>query len=356
MTCSRPCAGMCLLAILLLPCGACLRAGEVVVTARPEGISAEAQSKIDKGLAYLARTQNRDGSWRSAGGYGSYPTVMTALAGLALMAGGNTPLEGKYATQVRRAVDYLLRSAQRNGLITSMAEESRSMYGHGFSMLFLGEAYGMESNPELQRQIHKVLTRAVQLTARSQSKDGGWLYTPDANSDEGSVTVTQIQGLRSCRNAGIKVPKSTIDRACAYIGKCQNKDGGIAYSLASRGQSRPAITAAAVASLYNAGQYDHPVAAGALTYTKKLLEKSKGDVMTAFQGHGFYALFYVSQALWFSGDKDWQDFFPKARDQLLKTQKGDGSWDGDNLGGTFGTSIALLVLQLPHRRLPIFQR
>ena len=30
---------------------------------------------------------------------------------------------------------------------------------------------------------------------------GGWYYSPDSDRDEGSVTVTQIQGLRAARNA-----------------------------------------------------------------------------------------------------------------------------------------------------------
>ena len=59
---------------------------------RPEGVSAEIHRSIQKGLQYLERTQNADGSWRSAGNYGSYPTAMTALAGMALLGSGSTPM------------------------------------------------------------------------------------------------------------------------------------------------------------------------------------------------------------------------------------------------------------------------
>ena len=34
-----------------------------------------------------------------------------------------------------------------------------------------------------------VLTRAVRITERSQSRAGGWLYTPNQDGDEGSITV-----------------------------------------------------------------------------------------------------------------------------------------------------------------------
>jgi hypothetical protein len=326
-------------------------AGEARV--RPDLITPEAEQAIAKGLAYLARTQAKNGCWRSEAMGGVYPTAMTALGGLAMMAGGNTPCEGEYAENVRRAVYFLLNSTTRSGLITAMVEENRSMHGHGFATMFLAQAYGAEQDTDLQRKLHEALTRAVALTAKSQSFNGGWLYTPDQNGDEGSVTVTQIQALRAARNAGIKVPKSTIVRACEYINKCANEDGGISYSLMSRG-SRPAISAAAVATLYNAGQYENPVALKALAYLKKLLKGSNSA--TVFQGHRFYALLYCSQAMFFSGDEDWREFYPKHRDELVKQQNADGSWQGDFAGHVYGTAIALLVLQLPYQYLPILQR
>jgi len=322
------------------------------VAVRPELITPEAEQAIQKGLAHLARTQARNGSWRAQGPMGVYPCAMTALAGLALMAGGNTPSEGEYAENVRRAVYYTLSCANRTGLITVMAEEERPMYGHGFSMLFLAQAYGAEQDVDLQRRIHDVLARAVALTAKSQSGQGGWYYTPDANTDEGSVTVTQIQALRACRNAGIKVPKSTIARACEYIGKCAESDGGISYSVQARG-SRPPITAAAVAVLYNAGQYENPVALRALEYTKKQI-RSGGA--TAFGGHGFYGLLYASEAIFLTSAEEWRAFFPKARDDILRRQNKDGSWPGDSVGETYGTALALVILQLPYQYLPILQR
>jgi len=330
----------------------CLAAGADSAS-RPEMITAETERAIEAGLAYLARTQARNGSWRSRTHYGVYPVAMTALAGLALMAGGNTTSEGPYADNVRRAVHFVLSQAGRNGLIAAMEEESRSMYGHGFGMLFLAQAYGTEQDPELARDIYRVLVRGIMLTARSQSADGGWLYTPDANSDEGSVTVTQIQALRACRNAGIKVPKSTIERAAAYIEKCANPDGGISYSLRNRGRSRGPITAAAVAVLYNAGQYENPVAHKALEYTRRNLEAGG---MRIFSGHRCYGMLYAGQAMYLSNEANWKWFFSKYRDDLVRQQNKDGSWPGDSVGEVYGTATTLIVLQLPYRYLPILQR
>ena len=324
----------------------------------PDLVTPESHTAVQRGLAYLARMQRPDGSWQATGRYsreGGYPCVMTSLAGLALLSGGNTPVEGPYAANVRLAADYVLKSINGEGMISGRANTGRPMYGHGFSMLFLAQVYGMQPTPAVQERLRETLGAAVQLTVRAQSGDGGWNYRPDSGGDEGSVTVTQIQGLRACRNAGIKVPKSTIDRACTYIEKCQQGDGGIAYRLGNSG-SRPAITAAAVATMYNAGEYENPVAVGALHYTMKLLNSKKSNLMEAYSGHSYYGLFYAGQSLWFAGEEQWREFFPLLREGLLKQQEESGQWTGSTVGTVYSTAIATILLQIPNHYLPILQR
>ena len=321
---------------------------------RPPMVTAETEAAIAKAVAYLAAKQNSDGSWRNEGSYGSYPVTMTALCGLALTSSGSTPTQGQHAPQLRKAVNYLVRSSQRNGLICRRGEEeSRSMYGHGFGMLFLSEIYGMEEDEERLNQIRWVLQKGVELTGKSQSRLGGWLYTPDMDGDEGSVTVTQVQALRSARNAGIAVPKKVIDNAMSYLDKSVLTDGGIAYRVGMT-DSRPPITAAAVVCWFNAGQYDSPLAKNALQYCKNRI--SVRGAQDAIWGHFFYTHLYMAQAMYLAGDKDWNDYYPKIRDHLLHSQNDDGSWDGDSVGRVYGTAIGLIILEIPYARLPIMQR
>lgn len=318
----------------------------------PKHITPETQQAIDRGLAYLARTQDRQGAWSNRGAYGEYPAAMTALAGLALLMDGNTNTQGRYAPQVDRATTFLIRCASQSGLIARGDEDSRPMYAHGFSMLFLSQLYGMMDDPIRAQQIHEILGRAVQLTARAQSDAGGWIYMPDSNSDEGSVTITQVQGLRSCRNVGVTVPKDVIDDAMDYLAASQNSDGGIRYSLRQQGGgSRPPITAAAVACWYNAGDYNNPRVKRALEYTKEHVRPTGTS-----GGHDFYAHLYLAQALYVANDAYWDEYFPKRRDFFLSIQQKDGGWTGDGVGDIYGTAIALIILQLPHNQLPIMQR
>ena len=227
------------------------------------------------------------------------------------------------------------------------------MYGHGFSMLFLAQVYGMEEDVAKQRRIKGVLEsghradRARAVPRRRLDLHAG------RDGDEGSVTVTQIQALRACRNAGIHVPKKVIDHAIRYIERSQNNDGGISYSLRQRGSSRPAISAAACAVLYNAGVYDSEMAEACFKYAWRNCKPRAGN-----DGHYFYTHLYMAQAVWQKGDNYWreQDYFEQLSRYLLTIQQGNGSWNGDWVGAAYGTSIALIILQLPYSRLPIMSR
>jgi Prenyltransferase and squalene oxidase repeat len=319
----------------------------------PTGVTPEIHAAVQRGLAWLARNQANDGSWRNAGGFGSYPAAMTGLAGMALVASGSTPTRGRYWREVRDATDFLIKLADPGtGVITVLAEERHTMYGHGFATLYLASVFGMEEDQKKQDKLKRVLDKAVLLIASAQSSAGGWIYTPGPNDDEGSVTVTQIQALRACRMAGIVVDKKTIDRAVDYIKRCQNPDGSIRYKLGFNSGGRPAITAAGCAVLYNAGVYeDQEFVDKAIQYCKKHISVAVDNT-----GHHFYAHLYWSQTLFQRGGQDWTDYYAQFAGWLVRQQDKDGSWNGDSVGPVYGTAIALTILQQPYAYVPIYQR
>lgn len=310
------------------------------------------EKSIDRGLKWMARTQSRLGHWTA----GNYPTAMTALAGIALLSSGSTTTQGPYAKQIRRAVDYLVNKSRKNGLIGNPLRDNRYTYGHGFSMLFLSQVLGEEEDIERRNELIGVLTQAVEFSGRAQTSSGGWGYVSakdGSNFDEGSTTITQVQGLRSCRNAGIPVPNEIIERAKQYIYRCKNPDGGISYSSRNRGTSRPAITAAALATLYNAGDYDSEHVPEMLKYCKQTLYRIT-DSARSF-GHWHYTYLYYSQVVYRQGGNEWESFRDQLYNRVSGEQQNDGSWQG-NIGPIYVTAINLIILQLDMAFLPIFQR
>ena len=310
------------------------------------------EAAIEKGLKWVAKSQSSLGHWTAGG----YPTAMTALAGTALVASGSTTIQGPYAKNIRKSVDYLLGKLRQNGLIGDPQSDNRYTYGHGFSMLFLSQVLGEEEDEERREELVAALEKACDFSGKAQTPSGGWGYVSakDGNNfDEGSTTITQVQGLRACRNGGIVVPGEVIDRAKEYIYGCKNADGGISYSSRNRGSSRPAITAAALAALYNAGDYDSKHVPDMLEFCKKNLQ-NLGEGPNSF-GHWHYTYLYYSQVMYRQGNKEWDPFRDKLYSHILKEQQNDGSWTG-NIGPIYVTACNLIMLQLDKAFLPIYQR
>ncbi len=310
------------------------------------------ENAINLGLSWVARTQSSLGHWTAS----NYPTAMTALAGTALIAAGSTTTQGPYAKNVRRAVNYLVQKSRANGLIGDPLTDNRYTYGHGFSMLFLSQVLGEEEDEARRKELIEVLKKAVEFSGNAQTQSGGWGYVSaqDGNNfDEGSTTITQVQGLRSCRNAGIPVPSEVIENAKQYIYRCKNPDGGISYSSRNRGNSRPAITAAALAALYNAGDYDSEHVPDMLKYCKQNLHRIVGG-QDAF-GHWHYTYLYYAQVVYRQGEDEWAPFRDALYEKIVKEQTPSGFWNG-NIGEIYVTSCNLIMLLLDRAYLPIYQR
>ncbi len=310
------------------------------------------QQSIRSGLDYLARTQSSRGQWNTP----PYPVALAALAGTALICSGSTTTQGPYAKQIARCADFLVSKSRSNGLIGDPGTDIRYTYGHGFAMLFLSQLLGEEGYDERRSDFIDVLNRAVDFCAKAQTTAGGWGYVSardGANYDEGSTTITQVQGLRGCRNAGISVPAEVIENAIKYIYDCKNDDGGISYSSKQMGTSRPAITAAALAALYNAGDYDSKQVPQMLKYSREMLHNLT-DESAAF-GHWHYTYLYYSQVVYRQGDREWVPFRDRLYERIVSEQKSDGSWDGQ-ISEVYITACNLIMLQLDHGLLPIYQR
>jgi hypothetical protein len=326
------------------------------IVARAAQGDSDVDRAVARGLEWLANHQSRQGQW-SAGSDG-YPTAMTGLAGIALLCEGSTTVQGKYAPNISRAVQYLVDRSRPNGLIGDPNRDDRYTYGHGFAMLFLSQVLGEEEDAERREELVRVLTKAVEFTGRAQTKTGGWGYVSakDGNDfDEGSTTITQVQGLRGCRNAGIPVPKEIIDKAINYIKKATGPDGGVAYSLSGGGGGggRPPITAAAIACLYNAGDYDNKYVPKLMTYCRRNLDSLSEQ---GGWGHWHYAHYYYSQVMYREGGKTWETYHNKIFPRLVREATTDGSWNQGYIGAVFTTAVNLTILQLPKGVLPIYQR
>ncbi|MEX0742316.1 MAG: prenyltransferase/squalene oxidase repeat-containing protein, partial [Phycisphaeraceae bacterium] len=138
-------------------------------------------------------------------------------------------------------------------------------------------------------------------------------------------------------------------KAVEYTRRCQNADGGFRYMLSSGNSAFPR-SAAGVATLYYAGIYSDDAIDRGLEY---IMQHMPGEGRNT--PHYFYGHYYAVQAMYMAGGRFWQQWFPAIREELLERQSADGSWDGQ-AGKSYGTSMALIILQMPNRYLPILQK
>jgi hypothetical protein len=242
-------------------------------------------------------------------------------------------------------VEYILKNVRETGFIeVRSAGVNENMYGHGFSMLFLSQAYGMTQRPEIGEKLRK----AVKLTCETQNNQGGWRYQPRKSDADLSITVCQIMGLRGARDAGIDVPDEVRTKCIDYVKNSQNKNGSFRYTMQG-GHTTFAMTAAGVTSLYSSGIYEGEAIEKAIKYLSK--SKPSGGGQGA---HFFYGNYYAVQAMWHAGGEHWNTWYPAIRDNLLKKQNADGSWQSSAAGAQYGTAMACIILQIPFNYLPVF--
>ena len=350
-------------------------------------LSEQGARAIRRGLAWLAAHQNENGSWdanvgfkrnddyivESSGEVG-HPGI-TALAGMAFLAGGNVPGRGKYGKNVEAAVAYLIRCVNADGMITA---NGTRMYSHAFGTLFLAEVYGMTRDS----RVKPALEMATQFTFKCQNALGGWRYAPLDRDSDMSITVCQVMALRAARNIGIRVPKESIDRAVNYVLMSANtapdqQEGSFQYQYRANefvGNSRStfALTAAGLATLFMAGIYsnddilehirEHGIARFLRRDPPPRIEKMLAYISETYPPrknhfYFFYGNYYAVQAMFIAGGPEWEEYFRRVQDDLVRLQqKEDGSWPVLEIGDTFSTAVACIVLQVPYRYLPIFTR
>jgi hypothetical protein len=334
---------------------------------------------VDRGLAFIARSQQRDGSFPTA--FDGQPGV-TSLCVLAFLARGHQPGKGPYGARIDRAIDYVLDIQDPN--VGSLFPDRfgggrppRSFsgnYNHGISGVMLAEVYGM-TDARRHERLRDAINRALRYTRSQQirpkanpDENGGWRYVhvQPGNDSDLSITAWQLMFLRSARNAEFNVPAEWITEAMGYVRRSFDvNERGFVYALSgderycSRG-----MVGAGIVCLELGGQHRSETAREAGNW---ILRHSFEPYNNSWhpEDRYHYSAFYCSQAMFQLGGEDWRRFFPRLLRVLAAAQHVDGSWDPETANGYKGdvkygmvytSALAVLALATPYQLLPIYQR
>jgi hypothetical protein len=310
------------------------------------GGNAESEAAVAAGLDWLSRHQAADGHWTLEGLQAPRKDIAgTALGLLPFLGAGFTHTskggDGAHAKVIELGLKWLVDRQTKKG------DFGEDMYTHALATMALCQAYGLTSDPWLKEPAQ----HAIDYIVAGQHPTGGWRYVPGQSGDT-SVTGWQVQALWMGKNAGLDVPKATLDGVGKWLDSCQTADGGYGYTGP---QAKPTMTASGLLCRQMLGwDARQPLLTSGIGLLK---QNAPGSLNSA------YFHYYASHALFLSGGRTWDEWNVKMRDHLLKTQeKGDkpgtadhkGSWPqtGDQFGTTgrvYVTSLALMTLEVYYR-------
>ena len=275
---------------------------------------------------------------------------MTSLAGLAFMASGSSPGRGPYGAQIDKALAYVMENTSPSGFIAVPGSSTHGpMYSHGFGTLFLAEAYGMTHRPEIREKLRK----AVRLIIDTQNNEGGWRYQPVKHDADLSVTICQINALRAARNAGLYVPKETVDACIKYVKQSQNPDGGFRYMLSGGPNSEFPRSAAGVVALQSAGEYDSKEIRDGIAYLRHV---QPGSPVRPAEQSLFLRPVLCGPGHVDPGRGSLGRVVPVGPGRAAQASVRRPDSGPTSVCNEYGTAMALIILQIPNDYLPIFQR
>ncbi|MFN0135238.1 MAG: prenyltransferase/squalene oxidase repeat-containing protein [Phycisphaerae bacterium] len=386
----RPLALLAMLATL----GAAAFAGEPPTSAPSSApttttaTAADAREGIRRGLEYLLKTQNADGSWGSQANALLYLDLdmtfmnpetqrgwQVATTGLVCCALQKLPASGPIDAAYDRGIDFILNNAD---LKRASDWDLDPTWGLIYGLQGLANAYRHPRYDGSARKIsiRDVVPKLLKSLANVQSLSGGWGYydieeykTHPATWATSFTTAAGVIALLDARDAGFEVEQAIIDRAARAIERCRLPNGAFRYNVdpiarPGVGESIDAIQGslgriqACNLALMRAEREVKPAAVerGVQNFFQyhRFLDIARGRPIPheAYYANAAYfyhfAHYYGARVMTTLPDQQRAAAWPRLRQQVLKTQQADGSlvdYYMNSYGKPYGTAFSLLALQ-----------
>jgi hypothetical protein len=341
------------------------------------------EEAIERGLDFLARSQQDDGSWsfqKHAGAtdddIGSIHSdaAATGLALMSFLGGGYDHFEDKHRDTVRRGIQYLLSQQSESGDLyfaqDPKSHESAWLYSHAIASIALCEALGMTGDAELRGPAQ----RAIEFIESAQDRQfGGWRYEPGVGSDT-SVAGWQLMALKSGELAGLKVKRDTYEAARKWLDRAQVRGDGSRYvynpivpnTQYQTDQRRPTMTSVGLLMrLYLGWDRSRPELRSGADH---ILKYPAAHGTSSNPMRDTYYWYYATQVMFHMRGEYWRQWNERLHPLLVNSQARQGpqagSWDpggdipdrwGPHGGRIYVTTLNLLSLEVYYRHLPIYE-
>lgn len=327
--------------------------------AMAEGGTAASEAAVERGLAWLAKHQRRDGSWhfdhntsdcqgmcRDPGDHHS-TVAATAVALLPFLGAGYTHRQGPYQQTVDRGLSYLksrMRTTPHGGDL-----REGTMYAQGLAAIALCEAYGMTRDPSLREPAQAAIDYII--WAQDQN-GGGWRYAPGEVGDT-TVTGWQLMALKSAQMSYLRVPSPVFNKVAGFLNGVQ-AEGGARYGYLTAGKEPTTTAVGLLCRMYLGwGPDSSPLRMG----VKYLAEHGPSN-------SDMYFNYYAMQVMHHFGGPLWEPWNEKMREHLIRMQATQGHESGswyfrnrhtDPGGRLLVTALAVMTLEVYYRHMPLYR-
>ncbi len=333
------------------------------------------EAAIVKGLKWLMSVQDSDGGWglqdkdergEKTGGNPYHRDAMTGMAILAYL--GHCELQDSpdFGPSVKKGIDFLtstppdkLANYDSSGKFTGLNGGGQAAYSHAIRTYALCEAYTMTKIPKLK----EYAKRAIKVIIDGQNANGGWAYgygSGIAAHVDLSVSGWCIQALKAAALTGITEMTGiddAMDKASAYVKKCQDPSGKFRYKTDSHGggSNRGSLTGTGVLCLQiwkEAKSEEVKKGLDFIVENRRHEDWAKVDV---------YEWYYHAQACFQStgsgSQKYWRDWNSNFQEVVVNAQEEDGHWPhGYHFHGDsdiYRTTMTILMLEVYYRYAPM---
>lgn len=330
----------------------------------------DAAAAVEGALDWLARHQERDGSWDGDGfmkrdpegdrcsgvSIGAWDTGLTALALLAILDNGETPNSGAHAQSARRALAWLLTQQD-----PATGRIGANVYEHAIAAQALARALPGVTSPAVRLAAQSAVDHALSC----RNPYAGWRYDcPPTGENDTSVTGWMTAALRAARDAGLEVDPEAFQGALSVVTELTDPaTGRVGYdrvgSLSARivehnldypPEAGEALTAMGLCIRSWAGGGEDPVVAKQIALLRAKLPEFDPE------GHRvdmYYWLAAMHAAAAMDGEL-WERWSPSFLAAALESQRQEGSargsWDpigpwGVVAGRVYSTAVMALALE-----------
>ena len=322
------------------------------------------KKSIEGALKYLVSRQEKSGSIPAIMKKNEFSVLLknsanvmtSALAGLALFAGGNSEKEGPYSDNVKKLNEHLV--AIIKDKLTKKKIEGDT-WPAALCAIYFAHLHEKDKKDE---KIKETLDILVKFLVKQQTKKGGWSlgYSKSFFTESPDLTAAVnlvIIALAKAKSAGVEIDDAVFEKSRKYYAKVANKKGFFNYKIEqdngepNQGRSIVSLFDLILLGMDKEEKY------------KKSFELGRKNLKSAASHHVPHLHLLLSGLTFFSlGKDDWNNFIGHYYEGIIKNQAKEGnihqiikfdkkimmqSVTDHIFGDTYATACFALLLQIP---------